>query len=180
MQSATPLGLRERLHLLLQQAHILAIVRQIAGRTPPLPVLQPLAHHRLIIPIIRRSKGILHLGGLLDSAYLILYRLQFALVVDEARVVLLLWHLGEVAALAQAHGHLSVRAFHVLVQRLCRLLCLAVDAFEHFLEAVVDRVDVVLASVLYGQALPQSCNAGRLSELLLVANLAEVGRALLT
>ena len=67
-------------------------------------------------------------------------------------------------------------AFHVLVQRFCRLLRLSVDSFEHLLEAVVHAVDVILASILHGQALSESCNASRLSELLLVANFAKIGR----
>ena len=84
----------------------------------------------------------------------------------------LLRHLRKITALANAHRNLSIRAFHVLMHRFSQLLRLAVHSLQHFFEAVVDRVDIVLTTVLHWQTLTENCNAGRLPELLLVANLA--------
>ena len=73
-------------------------------------MLETVSHHTLVISLERGSKRghvLLHLQIFAHSRF---DRVHFVLIVDEARVVLLLWQLCEVAALAVAHSDLSVGA----------------------------------------------------------------------
>ena len=91
-----------------------------------------------------------------------------------------LGHYSEVASLAEAHRNLSVVSFHVGMEHLCLLLSLPVDSFQNLLEAIVDRVNIVRASILDREGFLESCNAGRLSEFFLVTNLSQMRRASLS
>ena len=143
-------------------------------------MLQTLADHRLIISIIASSKAVHCLIRLFLLAHFGLYWVNFVLVIDKSRIVGRLGHLSEVASLAKAHRNLSIVSFHVSMERLRLFLCLSVDSFEDLFKAIIDWVNIIRASILYRERLFKSCNAGRLSEFLLVANLSQMCRASLS
>lgn len=173
MKTTSSLGPSEGLDFLFEQSHVRAIVRQITSRSPARPVLKSLTHHRLVVLIIVVTKGVNSPLGL-HLATLSRLNRCFALIIDKSGVMSLLRHLCEITTLAKAHRNLTVVALHVLMKWFRLLLSLTIYSFEHFLITIINRVYVVTASVLDGQDLLEICNAGRLSKLFLITDLAKV------
>ncbi len=168
----TPISVRvsEGFHFLFEQLHVLTIVSQIAGGSSTCPVLQTLTHYWLVVLVIGISKS----GRLpLELCIFAHYRLDWVhlvLIIDEAWIMLLLWHLCKVASPAKAHRNLSVVTPLVLVHRLYIFKCLSIDASEHLFVAIVDWVDLVGASILHWKRFFQSRDARWNAKLLLAAH----------
>ena len=71
------------------------------------------------------------------------------MIVNKARIVLLLRQFSEITPLSKAHRHLPVSLLQVGTHLLSLELGLAVDSLQHVLETVIDRVDLIQVCVLY-------------------------------
>ena len=117
---------------------------------------------------------------LLSTTNVVINRVKLVLIVDKSRVIALLRHLCKVRAAAEAHGHLAIMAFHVVMHVFSFSLQPAIDPLEHICITVVSTVDVIGTAILHWQILLQFCNAGRLPKFLLSADLTHLSCTALT
>ena len=143
-------------------------------------MLQTFLHDWFVIAVIVCAKTMFFRIILFSTTNVVINRVKLVLIVDESWVVALLGHLCKVWASAEAHGHLSVLAFLIVMQCLSFFQESAIDPFEHIFKAIVATIDVIGTAILHWQDLLQLCNAGWLPELLLSAYLTHLCGTALT
>lgn len=175
------MGVGDGPNLFLCQRQVFSVVWQIAGGTSAGPVLKTATNDGFVILRVRVAKSVRWFFRLLVTAQFLFDRVHLVLlIIEKARVMLLLGNLSEITSCAETHRDLPVSSSLVLVEWLNLRKSFPIDSFENWCVAIVDRVDLICPTILNWKRFLQCWDAGRNTKLLLAAHPAKSGRAVFT